>query len=74
MQNLIVVKPYEFVPPSHQVWLQSLVLKFLPSYLRRNYGLASHEIRHLDRPGAASAACSTAEASLGDSFEANTGN
>ncbi len=49
MQNLIVVKPYEFVPPSHQVWLQSLVLKFLPSYLRRNYGLASHEIRHLDR-------------------------
>ncbi len=31
MQNLIVVKPYEFVAPNQRVWLQSLVLKFLPS-------------------------------------------
>jgi 1-acyl-sn-glycerol-3-phosphate acyltransferase len=49
MHNVIVEKPYEFIPPSHRAWLQTLILKFLPSYLWKNYGIASHEIRHLDR-------------------------
>ncbi len=48
MQNIIIDKPYRFVPPyPSQFWTKTLNW-FLPIYLNRTWGIASHEIRGID--------------------------
>ncbi|HZL87156.1 MAG TPA: 1-acyl-sn-glycerol-3-phosphate acyltransferase [Pirellulaceae bacterium] len=51
MQDIIVEKPYEFIPPYRSTLWSSLfrVLGFPAWRLRRVDGVESHEIRHLDR-------------------------
>ncbi len=49
MQKILIEKPYQFVPPFHSGWRQKIILSFLDRYLWKNYGLASHELRHIDR-------------------------
>jgi len=45
MHNIVVAKPYRFVPPyKGKVWA-TLVQHWLPSYLRRAYGIESVEFR-----------------------------
>lgn len=51
MQNIIIEKPYEFIPPLRwPVWptlIQSL--RLVDYYLRVGHGVASYECRHVDR-------------------------
>lgn len=49
MQKVVIEKPYQFIPPYMTSWRQRLILLFLDSYLWRNYGIKSHEIRHAER-------------------------
>ena len=47
MQNVVVAEPYRFVPPyKGKIWA-TLVQRWLPTYLRRSYGIESVEFRGL---------------------------
>jgi 1-acyl-sn-glycerol-3-phosphate acyltransferase len=50
MQNVLIEKPYEFVPPYKSVWLQRLIIKLgvHKRVLRKNEGVVKHECRNLD--------------------------
>ncbi len=50
MQNIIVEKPYKFIPPHHGSWLPWLVqkLRVVDIYLNRCEGIESHEVRGLE--------------------------
>lgn len=47
MQNIIVAKPYQFIPPFHGGWIPWLVqkLRLVDFYLKHFEGVESHEIR-----------------------------
>jgi 1-acyl-sn-glycerol-3-phosphate acyltransferase len=49
MQNVIIDKPYRFIPPHRGTWWPSLIRRLnVPAmYLRRTEGIVSHEIRGL---------------------------
>ncbi len=52
MQNIIIDKPYRFVPPYHGRFWHALFALWLPRYLNRNHGIESVECRgteHLRR-------------------------
>ncbi len=47
MQNIIVDKPYQFIPPHHGDWAPWLVqkLRIVDIYLKKCEGIESHEVR-----------------------------
>lgn len=51
MQNIIVERPYKFVPPHRGTWWPKLIAKFslFARHLRKVDGVVDYEIRHLDR-------------------------
>ncbi len=50
MQNVLIEKPYQFVPPFKAAWLQRLIIKLgIPQrVLRRREGVVKHECRNLN--------------------------
>jgi 1-acyl-sn-glycerol-3-phosphate acyltransferase len=48
MQNIIVEKPYRFVPPYPGEFWARLFRYYLPHYLRRTWGIAAAEIRGIE--------------------------
>ena len=49
MRNIIITKPYRFVPPAHSGFWPRLLWRVLPRYLNRNHGVESFEILGADR-------------------------
>lgn len=49
MQNIIIDKPYRFIPPVHRDFWPSLFKAYLPAYLRRTFGIESWELLGVDR-------------------------
>jgi hypothetical protein len=49
VQNIVVDKPYRFVPPHHGSFWPNVLRWYLPRYLRKHHGLASAEFLGLDR-------------------------
>lgn len=51
MQDIIVEKPYRFVPPHRGNWWPTLIqrLKLYERHLRKNEGVVDHECRHVER-------------------------
>jgi 1-acyl-sn-glycerol-3-phosphate acyltransferase len=51
MQDIIVEKPYRFIPPRRGTWWPSLVqaLRLYEPYLRKTEGVVDHECRHVAR-------------------------
>ncbi len=51
MQEIIVTKPYKFIPPHRGNWVPSLIQRFrvLDRYLNRFGGIVSHEVRGAQR-------------------------
>ena len=50
MQNIIIDKPYEFVPPDHGTFWARLLGRFvLPRYLRSSQGVESYEVIGVER-------------------------
>lgn len=41
MQNIVIDKPYRFVPPRHGRFWPSLIRFYLPAYLRKEHGIES---------------------------------
>lgn len=50
MQDVIIEKPYQFIPPHRGRWLPSLILNTpaVPWYLRRFEGVVSHRLEGVD--------------------------
>lgn len=50
MQNIIIAKPYKFVPPHRGDWIPGMVqsLRLLDLYLERKEGIASYEVRGVE--------------------------
>lgn len=51
MQNIIVEKPYQFIPPSHGTFWTAVfkAIRLHTWLLRKLEGVVAHEIRHLER-------------------------
>ncbi|MBC8873564.1 MAG: 1-acyl-sn-glycerol-3-phosphate acyltransferase [Planctomycetes bacterium] len=51
MQDIIVEKPYRFIPPHRGDWWPTVIqkLKLYARYLRRTEGVVDHECRHVER-------------------------
>ena len=49
MQNIIIAKPYRFVPPRFSPFWARLVQWYLPTYLRKEFGVASWEFVGADK-------------------------
>jgi 1-acyl-sn-glycerol-3-phosphate acyltransferase len=49
MQNIVIDKPYVFVPPHRGRWWPWLLQRILPRRLRRKYGIASVTCRNVDK-------------------------
>ncbi len=51
MQNIIVEKPYKFIPPHRGNWLPTLIQTFhlTDRYLARCEGVVSYEVRNIER-------------------------
>ncbi|HZR21406.1 MAG TPA: 1-acyl-sn-glycerol-3-phosphate acyltransferase [Verrucomicrobiae bacterium] len=43
MQNIVIAKPYRFVPPRFSPFWSRIIQWYLPGYLRKNFGITSHE-------------------------------
>ena len=43
MQNIVIAKPYRFVPPRFSPFWARIVQGYLPAYLRRSFGITSWE-------------------------------
>src|ERR1700753_4038300 len=43
MQNIIVTKPYHFVPPRYSAFWARMIQAWLPIHLRRSFGVTSWE-------------------------------
>ncbi len=56
MQNVVIAKPYRFVPPRRGTFWWRLFRWFLPGYLRRNAGIVAVECRGVERLRASLAA------------------
>ena len=41
MQNIVIAKPYRFVPPRFSPFWARIIQWFLPTYLRKNFGITS---------------------------------
>ncbi|MCA9166836.1 MAG: hypothetical protein KDB23_04185, partial [Planctomycetales bacterium] len=51
MQNVIIEKPYEFIPPHRGNGWPNFIqfCRLIDIYLRRSHGIESYEIRHGER-------------------------
>lgn len=49
MQNVVIAKPYRFVPPRLSRFWSRIIQWYLPAYLRKNYGVTSCEFVGADR-------------------------
>src|SRR6478752_1174619 len=49
MQDIIVAKPYKFIPPRYSAFWSRLIQWWLPTHLRKGYGITSWEFRNLGR-------------------------
>ena len=49
MQNIVIDKPYRFVPPHHGRFWPWVLRWYLPRYLRKHHGVQSAEFLGLDR-------------------------
>ncbi|MEW4454348.1 1-acyl-sn-glycerol-3-phosphate acyltransferase [Bremerella sp. JC817] len=51
MQNIIIEKPYQFVPPHRGTWWPAIIQRFnlYGIYLRKYEGVASYEVRYPER-------------------------
>lgn len=49
MQNIVIAKPYRFVPPRFSPFWAKLIQWYLPHYLRKNFGITSYECVGADR-------------------------
>lgn len=49
MQNIVLEKPYVFVPPYRGDWWPKMLLRFLPRYLDRSHGVTSVELLGAER-------------------------
>lgn len=56
MQNVVIEKPYEFVPPIRSNLWPSLLKMLLPMYLKKEFGVVSVECRNAERLKASLAA------------------
>lgn len=56
MQNVVIAKPYRFVPPHRGRWWWQLFRPLLPMYLKRAAGIVRVDCRHVDRLRASLAA------------------
>lgn len=56
MQEIVIAKPYRFVPPRHGDFWPRLFRAYLPRYLRNSYGVERIDFRGLDRLRASMAA------------------
>ena len=45
MQNVVIEKPYEFVPPTYGGFWPWLIKRYVNRYLRKNFGIHSIECR-----------------------------
>jgi 1-acyl-sn-glycerol-3-phosphate acyltransferase len=48
MQNIVIDKPYQFVPPLRHRWWPAVLQPFLPWYLNRVWGVTSVECRNVE--------------------------
>jgi len=56
MQNIVIDKPYIFVPPHRGRWWPWILQRFVPGRLRKKYGIASVECSGTDKLLASAAA------------------
>jgi 1-acyl-sn-glycerol-3-phosphate acyltransferase len=56
VQNVVIAKPYRFVPPQHGTLWWNLFRPILPVYLRKSAGIVQVESRHIERLRASLAA------------------
>jgi len=49
MQNVVIDKPYEFVPPHRGRWWPWFLQRFVPRRLRRKYGVAAVECQGVEK-------------------------
>ena len=49
MQNIVIAKPYRFVPPRYSAFWMRLARWYLPTYLRKSFGITSWECVGADR-------------------------
>jgi 1-acyl-sn-glycerol-3-phosphate acyltransferase len=49
MQNIIIAKPYKFIPPRYSAFWSKLIQWWLPTHLRKGYGITSWEFRNVAR-------------------------
>lgn len=51
MQDIIIEKPYRFVPPHRGNWWPAFIQRFrlIDRHLRRDHGVVDHECRHVER-------------------------
>jgi 1-acyl-sn-glycerol-3-phosphate acyltransferase len=56
VHNVVIAKPYRFVPPHRSAFWWRLLRPLMPVYLRKTYGIVSVETRHPERLRASLAA------------------
>ncbi|OAI58065.1 hypothetical protein AYO49_01420 [Verrucomicrobiaceae bacterium SCGC AG-212-N21] len=49
MQKIIIAKPYKFIPPRYSAFWTRLIHAWLPTHLRKEYGVTSWEFKNVDR-------------------------
>ena len=49
MQDIIITKPYHFIPPRYSAFWAKLIEWWLPTHLRKDYGVTSWEFRNVER-------------------------
>jgi 1-acyl-sn-glycerol-3-phosphate acyltransferase len=49
MQNIVIDKPYRFVPPHHSAFWPNLMRFYVRRHLRKAYGIGTYEFLGLDR-------------------------
>ncbi|MDA7950789.1 MAG: 1-acyl-sn-glycerol-3-phosphate acyltransferase [Pirellulaceae bacterium] len=51
MQNILIEKPYQFIPPHRGRWIPSLIQKLdlYSRYLRKEEGVVDYEVRNVER-------------------------
>ncbi len=49
MQNIVIAKPYRFVPPRFSPFWARIIQWYLPTYLRKSFGITSWECVGADR-------------------------
>ncbi len=49
MHNIVIAKPYRFVPPRFSPYWNRIIQGYLPTYLRKSFGITSWECVHAER-------------------------